>query len=416
MSDQEVAIKETSADAFGRLRVSNPNTIFDSKLLQSDKAPLFWEESLESGAGITATTPNPDQPYIDFQSTTDTAGKYTRQTYQRFNYQPGKSQLILMTGVLRVSGGGTGVETRVGYFDDNNGIFFEENDGTIGVTVRSKVSGSVVDNTITQANWNIDNVSGSGNNPSKLNVDWTKAQIFVIDFQWLGVGRVRVGIEIDGVVVYVHQFVEHANITAKPYMSTPNLPLRYQMITTGSSPATRMRCICSAVLSEGGTDDIGIVHRASTGGAALTTDTENALFAMLAIRLKATHIGATVKFLAAQLQIQSASEYLEWQLLFNPTVAGAALSFSNIANSACQFALGVTANTVTGGTQITGGYSETGGGNTGGASDSGALASALKLGINIAGDSLDEMILCVRPIGAVSAINVEGGLTWREIY
>ena len=118
-------------DAFGRLRVASPETLFDSKLLSLDDAPLFWDEQLESGSGITASTPTADKPYIDYASTLNTAGVFTRQTFRRFNYQPGKGQKVQMTGVLRLTGGGTGVERRIGLFDDNNGLFFADNEGTI---------------------------------------------------------------------------------------------------------------------------------------------------------------------------------------------------------------------------------------------------------------------------------------------
>ncbi len=110
-----------SLDASGRWRVSNPQTIFDSKLLGADDAPLFWDEALESGAGITATTPTAGKPYIDLVSTDGIAGVFTRQTFRRFNYQPGKSQLIELTGVLELASGvTTGCERRIGYFGDTD--------------------------------------------------------------------------------------------------------------------------------------------------------------------------------------------------------------------------------------------------------------------------------------------------------
>ncbi len=196
-----------SADAFGRWRVSNPQTLFDSKLTGLDSAPLFWDEQLESGTMAT-TTPTADKPYIDFTSTNAAAGKRTRQTFRRFNYQPGKSQLILMTGILELaSGTKTGCERRIGPFDNNNGAFFESDAGTVGVTVRTHDSGSTVDITVAQASWNLDNMDGGSDaeNPSGLTLDTTKEQVFVIDFQWLSAGRVRFGFEIGGVIVYVHE-------------------------------------------------------------------------------------------------------------------------------------------------------------------------------------------------------------------
>ena len=398
-------------DAFGRLRVSQSKTIFDSKLLNADDSPLFWDESLESGGGITASTPTAAKPYIDFTSTASTAGKFTRQTYQRFNYQPGKAQSIFMTGVLELSGGGTGVERRIGYFDDNNGAFFESDAGTIGVTTRSNDSGTPKDTTVAQSDWNLDKMDGSG--PSQLTADFSKAQIFVIDFQWLSVGVVKFGLEINGLLRYIHE-VRTANNAAIPWCSSPNLPVRYQMITTASSPVSTMRCICSAVMSEGGTDSVGAIHYTSTAGAAVTTNAEDSIFAVVGIRLKTARAHTFVDILKVGMQIQSASEYVEWLLIWNPTVAGT-FTYSAVSNSNLERALGATANTVTNGTIIDGGYLESGTAPGGGKSLETAAQNALRLGLNIAGDTPDTLVLCVRPIGGVSAVDVEGSITWREI-
>ncbi len=402
-----------SCDAFGRWRVSNPQTLFDSKLTGLDNAPLFWDEQLQSGTMAT-TTPTADKPYIDFTSTNVTAGKRTRQTFRRFNYQPGKSQLILMTGILELaSGTKTGCERRIGYFDDNNGAFFESDAGTVGVTVRTHDSGSTVDATVAQASWNLDNMDGGDDaaNPSGFTLDVTKAQVFVIDFQWLSIGRVRFGFEIGGVIVYVHE-VKVANAATIPWASTPNLPLRYQIITTTDSGVCSMRCICSAVVSEGGTDNLGILRYKSTAGAAVTTNAENSLFAVVGIRLKSTHVGTTIRMIRAAVQIHTASEFAEWVVLFNPTVAGT-FTYSNLANSSVQTALGATANTVTNGVENAGGYVESA--QKGGGSIDEAIGNALTLGVAIDGTTLDTIVLCVRPIGGVSAMDVEGSLTWREL-
>jgi len=400
-----------SADAFGKLRVSTPTTLFDSKLIHADNLALFWDESLVSGTMATSG-PTAPKPFIDFTSTNTTAGRRVRQTFRRLNYQPGKSQQVLMTGVLELASGvTTGCERRIGYYDDDNGLFFESDAGTIGVTVRTNDTGSPVDATVTQANWNLDTMDGDNDaaNPSGETLDATTAQIFVIDFQWLSVGRVRFGLEHDGHIHYVH---EHnvANVGVIPWASTPNLPLRYEIITTSSSGVCSMRCICAAVISEGGTNHNGLIRHKSTAGAAISTTTENTLYALVGIRLKSTHLGANIEILKTALQIQTASEYAEWVLLFNPTVAGT-FTYGNETNSAVQTVIGTVSNTVTGGTHMGGGYLQSGtkGGDAGG----GDVANTLKLGAALDG-TLDEIVLAVRPIGGVSAMDVEGGIQWQE--
>lgn len=396
-------------DAFNRLRVSNPENLFDSKQI-FDNQPLFWDESLETGEDITsAHSVNTASTVITSSDTT--AGKFTRQTFMRFNYQPGKSQLLSMTGILDRSGGGTGVQRRIGLFDDDNGLFFEDDEGTIKVVRRTNVTGSAVDNKVSQSSWNIDKMDGTG--VSGITVDWTKLQIFCVDFEWLGVGRVRIGLIIAGVIFYVHEFL-NANILDKVYMSTPNLPLRYQMITTGSSPVSTMECNCSTIMSEGGTTDLGVLRYKSTAGAHIDAATQNTIYAIVGIRLKTTHVGATIKIINMSLTEHQGSKFYEWMLILNPSVTGT-FAYGNETNSAIQTALGdpgVGVTTVTGGTIITGGYASSA--QKGGAEIIQDIENAVRLGANIAG-TVDTMVLCARPVGGATNLDIEGSLTWREL-
>lgn len=396
-----------SCDAFGRWRVSNPVSIFESKLLESDDAPLYWDESLESGAGITATTPTAAKPYIDIISTNVTAGKFTRQTFRRFGYHAGKSQLILMTGVLELASGvKTGCERRIGLFDDDNGAYFESDAGTIGITTRSNDSGTPVDTTIAQTAWNLDTLDGDDDsaNPSGLTADFTKAQIFVIDYQWLSVGRVRFGLEIDGVIVYVHEKLV-ANVDTIPWASTPNLPVRFQIITTSSSGICSMRCICSSVISEGGEDPIGTPRSFATT-AHVNANTADIVYALVGLRFKTTHLGCTIEPSSISILSETADNF-EWQLILNPTVAGT-FTYSDLTNSCLQTAVGATANTITNGTIIARGF-----GASASAASSSLQRAKLKLGASIAG-VVDELVLCVRPLGANA--DIQGALNWLEIY
>ena len=219
-----------TGDAFGRLRVAEPQTLFDSKQL-FDNQPLFWDDQQVSGSGTTSThDPNTASTVMAVGATT--AGNRVRQTFMRFNYQPGKSHLIFMTGTLGSSGGGTGITRLAGYGDDENGVFFVDKEGTINVRKRSYKTGSVVDTDVPQASWNIDTLDGNG--VSGITLDATKSQILVFDMEWLGVGRVRCGIVVDGKVYYCHEFL-HSNVEEGVYISTPNLPLRYEIDNDGTA-------------------------------------------------------------------------------------------------------------------------------------------------------------------------------------
>lgn len=392
-----------TGDAFGRVRTTTPVTLFDAKQLY-DNAPLFWDDQETSGSG-TGSSYSSDRASSTLSVSDTTAGTRLRQTFQRFNYQPGKSFFILMTGILDKSGGGTDITRRIGHYDDDNGLFFEDSAGTYRVVRRSNVTGSPVDTAVNQSAWNIDPMDGTGN--SGITIDFTKTQIFVIDFEWLGVGRVRFGFNIDGVTYYCHQFLNANNLDAV-YMSTPNLPLRYEIINGGTGSASELECICTSVLSEGGQEPTGILRYFSTGGGVhVDAQTADTTYAIAGIRLKSAYIGTTINLTNMSMVNETGDDY-EWLLIFNPTVADT-FTYSDLTNSAVQTAKGAEANTVTGGTQIDGGFVKSGG--TSG-SITISLDNALRLGAAIDG-TVDEIVLCARPL--TNGANIHAAITWREL-
>jgi len=137
----KVFTDQAARDAFGRLRVSEPQTLFDSKLL-NDNHPLFWDEQEVSGSG-TSTNYDANASSVTMTVSADTAGKRVRQTKQRFNYQPGKSHKADITAT--VGAVPEGITKRVGYFDDENGLFFEFTSEGVSVGIRSYKSGTAVD-------------------------------------------------------------------------------------------------------------------------------------------------------------------------------------------------------------------------------------------------------------------------------
>ncbi len=396
---------DQACDAFGRFRVSEPDTVFDSKQI-FDAQPLFWDDQEVSGASTTSTHS------VDTASTVigvgaTTAGKRVRQTFMRFNYQPGKSQQILMTGTLQLTGGGTGIVCGYGLYDDNNGIFIQDNEGVVEFVRRSNVTGSPVDTAVAQADWNIDVMDGT--TQSAITLDLSKSQVMIIDFEWLGVGRVRVGFVIKGQPVYVHEFL-HGNVTEGVYMSTPNLPLRFEIENDATGAASTLRHMCATVISEGGQEDTGVMMYKSTGGTHVVAATENTNYAVLGIRLKAANLAATINMVKATIAEHTTNKNIEWMLTFNPTVASL-FTYANITNSSVQVAAGVAANTVTAGTELIGGHFSTA---VQGGAEAVALPNALRLGSSISGTP-DQIVLSARPIGGSTNLDLEGSLTWREL-
>ena len=249
--------------AFGRFRVAEAAPLISSQF-QYNLNPLLWQ-SVVTGGATAAQLPNEASVLMTVSTNGD---KIVRQTYSYWRYQPGKSQQVFMTGVMGAIK--AGIRQRIGYFDTANGVFFEENGTTLNVVQRSSTSGSPVDTVVTQANWNLDKMDGTG--PSGTNLNMADAQIFVIDFQWLGAGRVRFGFDIGGTIVYCHQML-NANALPNVYMTTANLPLRYSLEMTSATTATSMRQICQAVNSEGGQgNETGYLFSANNGITTISSD------------------------------------------------------------------------------------------------------------------------------------------------
>lgn len=397
-----------SIDAFGRWRVSEPYTIFDSKQML-DAQPLFWDDQQISG-GSTSSTHVPASACTRMLVAANTAGNRTRQTFMRFNYQPGKSQLVLMTSRLSLKP--TGITARVGMFDDNDGMFFQVADGALSAVVRSSVGGSPSDaNAVAQASWNKDSLDGNG--PSGITLDMTKAQIMFWDFEWLGIGRVRCGFVINGLFYVAHEFY-HSNSVTAVYMSTPNLPLRLELINSGAAAQTTLDHICSTIMSEGGIEKNGKLLYISTGGTPVVAASASTIYAVVGIRLKSTALDSVIDIVKVAIQIQSASESGEWTLRLNPTVANV-FTYQDVTNYAVQRALGGATNTVTGGTILQGGFSNSDAAASGGNGGTEInIENAIRLGSTIAG-AADTLVLCWMPNATTTNNSIEGAITIREL-
>lgn len=400
-----------SIDSFGRWRISNPQTLFDSKNIfndpgiadSSENLFLFWDNQETSGSG-SSTTYSVNKACQSLTVSSNQASTRVRQTFQRFNYQPGKSQLIMMT--FNILSEDANVTKRIGYFDDNNGLFLEH-DGTDAYFVqRSYTSGTAVNNSVVKSSWNIDSFDGNG--PSGITLDFTTTQILYMDFEWLGVGRVRMGFVIDGIIYYGHEFLNSNNLTVV-YMSTPNLPLRYEISNNGSGSASSLDTICSTIISEGGQDNTGFIRYAATS-THVDANATGTTYAIVGIRLKSNYIGAQVKLLSASLMEVQGSKNLAWDIRFNASIAGA-FTYNDLTNSAVQVAYGATANTVTGGTIIEGGFFASDRQVTGLITSN--IDNFLGLGSNIAG-TRDTLVLTATPITGDINCDVFGGLNWRE--
>jgi len=309
-----VTLPATSSDAFGRLRVSEPYTLFDSSHRFDDND--LW--STETSTGGTAVF-NADQGLVDLNVTAASGSSVLRETIKVFAYQPGKSLLVMNTFVM--SPAKTGLTQRVGYYGDDNGFYLEQANSDVAFVKRSIVTGSLVETPVLQADWNGDKLDGTG--ASGLTLDLTKAQIYWMDLEWLGVGSVRMGFVINGQFIVCHTF-NHANIITSTYITTASLPLRYELFNEAdTSGASTLKQICSTVISEGGYELRGTQQSVGTSiTAPRTFAVAGTYYPIIGIRLKTTRLDAIVIATAVSILGLGNGKNYQWRILNGAVITG----------------------------------------------------------------------------------------------
>lgn len=382
-------------DAFGRQRVSEPQTLFSDKGLVNN--PDFWSADINGAGALIDTTGSASSSVLQLTVGT-TAGEYVyRQSKKRGLYQPGKSQLVMATFCMSPK---TNVRQRVGYFDANDGVFVEHDGTQAYLVLRSTSSGVTTELArVPQTAWNTDPMDGTGD--SGITMDWSKAQIFLADLEWLGVGSVRVAFVIDGAIIYVHQF-NHANVIDSTYMGTANLPVRYEIENTGTAASsTVLKSICQAIHSEGGQENQGLPYSIDTGASAVNIPTGN-FIPVVSVRVNPTYPSASLEVLIADM-LNTSNSFIHFQIILNGALTGA--SWVN-QGQVSQYDLSATA--IAGGNVILTGFIA-----NKSTPDLSAFNARLESGVDIFGVP-ETITLACKSIGSSS--NIYSSMTWKEIY
>jgi len=300
-------------DAFNRLRVSNPLTLFQEHFIYQSDFDQHWD-TFTVGGGSVDHDPVTGQMILSVG--TASGDKAILQSRRRVEYIKGKSQLIMQTGSFNALQ--LNQKKTMGYGDENNGVFFQTDGQALYVVRRTDVSGSVVDNATPSTSWNIDRLDGSGdeNNPSGLQADPTKHYLFLIDFSFLGSNIIRYAIIVDGTIVYIHQ-ENTSGVLETPWMKSGNMPIRYEIENTAATTASQMDVTCLTVISEGGQANIGHVQNVDVGVNAVNVNTQYK--AVAGIRLKAGSRYASIKVNSFNLLGASGKNFLYWQVIYGGT-------------------------------------------------------------------------------------------------
>ena len=409
-------VVDGAADAFGRLRISEAFTLGDYKHTYGID-PNF-RDTLSNGGTVTHIT---NQAAARLATTNNANSRAIHQTKMYHNYMPGKSQLIKST--INFYSATANVTKRTGYYDDLNGIYFEQTGaGELAFVIRTDTSGTASDaRRAIQSSWNKDRCDGTG--PSGFNLDITKTQIFFTDFQWLGVGRVRCGFVHNGQTIVAHEFYNSNNLPTV-YMSNPNLPVRCEILNTGATAGGYFDQICSTVVSEGGYVESGIDFSIDSGQTSQSVTVANGMYPVVAIRLKNTFRGYPNRVVVRSGNINVyAEEYPAYWALFKlSNLSAITLSSSTWTSASADSAVeyNLTATAFTGGDRIDGGIVGTtspGGSAKGtGTAPVNQPSNAKKNFIAQNQDSTDSEIyvVCGKAIGGTAKLWID--FQWREIY
>jgi len=396
------ALPTGTSDAFGRIRTSNPLTLFDSSHRYHDNG--LWSTSTATGG---AATFDADAGLVNLAVTTASGSEVIRETTKCCSYQPGKSLLVMST--LTLNPAKTGLRQRVGYYGAANGMYLELANNTLSFVERSSSTGSLVETRVAQSNWNIDPLNGDG--PSNLELDITKSQIMWMDIEWLGLGTVRMGFVINGKFIHCHSF-HHANQITGTYITTASLPLRYEITNTAATAsASTLKQVCSTVLSEGGYELRGLqqaVGTTITAPYALTT--AGTYYPIISLRLKSTSLDAIVILTALSILGATANTNYNWRVITSATTTGGTWTSAG-ADSSVEYNL--TGTATTGGRILAQGYISSTNQST--ASVDILKEALFKFQLERNGLTSTPYELSLAVTASVATSNVHASMDWEEI-
>lgn len=280
-------------DIVGRNKVSRHQNIYDADFEYGEQ-PLRWER-LTLGGGTVLHLPQ--QGGVRLSVGTANGDVCIRQSRPYHRYQPGKT-MFMASGIL-MDPAIVGNRQRVGFFDDSNGIFFEQadpdntldangqprNPSGIFAVIRSDISGTVTDQRVALNEFN-------GNPDIRRLINWGTMQMVFIEYAWYGAGALRWGVMIDGEPHILHQIgIGNRQNQTVPWARTGNLPVRYETrnIQATAAPSTLIHYGVSVIV-EGGIDEqrgFTYTYGMALGQPTRTVAAGTTRFPVLSIRMRA---------------------------------------------------------------------------------------------------------------------------------
>jgi hypothetical protein len=262
-------VAKRSRDVLGRQKVTVHQNVYEADF-EYGKQPLRWDE-FTTGGGTIAQLPGYGGVMMTLPTT---SGAVTiRQSRPYHRYQPGKT--MFMSTALNLGTTQANQVQRVGFFDDANGVFFQQygaptasNPYGLSVVYRSDVPASASysatgstanDIVVDYANWS---------DPQKIksSINFANIQMYWIEYAWYGAGAVRWGVFLNAEPYILHEIgfgnnastnlstgtqtllqtiagtpqYDSAGATGQqwPWSRTGNLPVRYEQRNIGTTASS----------------------------------------------------------------------------------------------------------------------------------------------------------------------------------
>lgn len=396
---QRVVQSNLTTSDKGRLRVSEKDVFFHNTSLY-DTGTDVWDGTTALSATITH---DPNKNAVVMMTTSTTNSEAVRQTRKVMPYVPGRTVELLISFQVTQA---TGARTRVGIFDDNNGIYFEKDHlNDFYCAIRSTSTGTLVEDRVIRADWNGDKLDGT--DPSAILVVPGRIQMIVFEYEWFGSGAVHVSLVIDGAKRTIHTFY-HANRATTSWSATPFLPIRFEVKNITSTMDSYLTLYGVSYALEANSVNLGVPKITGIPLPGKTLSTAFTYEPTLSIRLKSSQLSA-VAFLEEVQAFTVDNTFLTFRIIKNATLSnGGTLTWTDYNTSTSSVEINTNATTFTGGEVVALGVVPSNGapymldGNTG----------VFQIGRTNMGTASDIYTLALSP--AKNNVIALGTLRWRE--
>ncbi len=342
--------KGNAKTAFGELLVGQLHPIF-----QGSFEYTVSNTELNGNAEVNGGTVTQASAMAVVETSTTTASSAELKSKTHAKYRAGMGGLLKFTALFTSPIAAT--EQYAGLMDEagsseayKNGYGIGANGTTFGFHRWSNDTLT----TVTQDNWD-DPLDGTG--ASGMMIDFTKINVFYIQFQYLGGGAIRLLIEDDstGGIVEVHKIL-YANLNTEPSVFNPNFHYHIWVNNKATTSDLIIKSSSYGYFIEGKTNLIELHQPQQSSGLQTKTGVTTEV-AILTIRNKTSYasksnfIEILLENVSSSIEASSANNLGQIRIVKNATLGGTP-SYSDINTTDSVVEIDTSGTTVTGGTEL----------------------------------------------------------------